>query len=959
MGEQREAPEEVRQRIGFYRSCYLADSRDLDLDNLGKLRAERWAWLDGRDELACGDLPVIALPPALGAELDKQQNLYQRELQLVYGVLPICGRLQREDAPALSLCGPLVYYEARLSASADADGYLLTIDTAQPHANWRLLRSLMRPEHVDELSGLPLPAAAIDAHVLGELLQWLQRFTLVEDVLQGAAFPRLDEAQTLSKARRGKPPSLRAAAFVALVARGSGSRGIAHELQQLQQSEALSAPLRRLLGEALPADPREAVNSTPESLPSLLSAAQVQALDSAARFDLSQIAGPPGTGKSYTLAALALDRYLNGESVLVVSRSEQAVRVVADKLRHDFGLANIVLDGNGQDLRRALRAHLDDWLQGNLGGRQRLTQTAAERHCRNQRRRQGLDPDTPLELPEEPLRAQLQALVEQERGLAEAFRQRAVQALRWSSLIERAQRRALGFWARWWTLPRARRQVREAVRPWELLDRLRQCQREREQSSQRYLGLRRREQLGYLVATERPTLVRYNQALRARNSQRQLALFDDIEPTQLLTAFPIWVMTLDELHRLLPLRAELFDVMLMDEASQCDIASALPAFQRCRRAVVCGDVRQLRHVSFLSRQREVDLLVRAGLDARDREQWSYRDNSVLDLVGMHLASQQAVTFLDEHFRSRPALIRFSNEQFYNGQLKVMKERPGQESPGLARPSQESPGQPDSAALAHAGCDSLQLVRLQGERASNGVNQAEVDWVLNMLGEHLRHYAASPLKPSIGVLSPFRDQVDAIREQVAASLSLEQVREFRLLIATPYGFQGEERDLMIISFAIHGGSSQAAAYLNREDMFNVAITRARERQLLLYSGDEKGLPSGHLLRRYLENLHAQQREHPAGQALNGFQQALCSALQAHGVRTWANYPLAGLLLDLFCQRGDKYLAIDLVGFPGEGEGFLELERYLVLARAGLETLPLSYALWTLEPELALQALLQRL
>ncbi|MDH1559531.1 hypothetical protein N5I19_11250 [Pseudomonas chengduensis] len=56
---------------------------------------------------------------------------------------------------------------------------------------------------------------------------------------------------------------------------------------------------------------------------------------------------------------------------------------------------------------------------------------------------------------------------------------------------------------------------------------------------------------------------------------------------------------------------------------------------------------------------------------------------------------------------------------------------------------------------------------------------------------------------------------------------------------------------------------------------------------------------------------------------------------------------------------RCLAIDLIGFPGEGEGFLELERYLVLARAGLETLPLSYGLWREAPEQALQAVLVRL
>src|SRR5690606_39557550 len=182
---------------------------------------------------------------------------------------------------------------------------------------------------------------------------------------------------------------------------------------------------------------------------------------------------------------------------------------------------------------------------------------------------------------------------------------------------------------------------------------------------------------------------------------------------------------------LLPLRPELFDVMVMDEATQCDIASALPAFQRCKRAVVSGDARQLRHISFLSRVRETQLLQRAGLQAGEREVWSYRDNSVLDLVGLQLASQDAVVFLDEHFRSRPALIRFSNELFYDQRPRVMKERPGVET-----------------------CDSLQLLRIDGQRGPNGVNEAEVERGLALITAHLQEYQNAPIKPSTGVLSRF-------------------------------------------------------------------------------------------------------------------------------------------------------------------------------------------------------------
>ena len=72
----------IARLLAFYRSAYLADSRDLNLDNLSSLAAGRLAWLDGQEELASGALPLLALAPSVGAELERQQRLYQRELQL-------------------------------------------------------------------------------------------------------------------------------------------------------------------------------------------------------------------------------------------------------------------------------------------------------------------------------------------------------------------------------------------------------------------------------------------------------------------------------------------------------------------------------------------------------------------------------------------------------------------------------------------------------------------------------------------------------------------------------------------------------------------------------------------------------------------------------------------------------------------------------------------------------------
>src|SRR5690606_4854369 len=203
----------ARQLIGFYRSCYLADSRDLDLDNLGRLPANRWAWLDGREELASGTLPLLPLSAELGRRLAEAQALYQRELQLVYGVLPVCGRLQLEQGTSQAICGPLFYYEASLQPTQDGQSQLLAIDVQRAHGNWRLLRRLFDESGNDALDELPLPTGTLDAVSLGQLLTWVQRTTQVREVSEAAGFPQLSGDEALAKAQRRRSLSLQAGAF--------------------------------------------------------------------------------------------------------------------------------------------------------------------------------------------------------------------------------------------------------------------------------------------------------------------------------------------------------------------------------------------------------------------------------------------------------------------------------------------------------------------------------------------------------------------------------------------------------------------------------------------------------------------------------------------------------------------------------------------------------------------------
>jgi superfamily I DNA and/or RNA helicase len=109
--------------------------------------------------------------------------------------------------------------------------------------------------------------------------------------------------------------------------------------------------------------------------------------------------------------------------------------------------------------------------------------------------------------------------------------------------------------------------------------------------------------------------------------------------------------------------------VVIDEASQCDIASALPLLFRAKRAVVLGDPQQLRHISRLSEYRDQALMVKHNLLDEPGPSWGYRANSLYDLAAAKAKSGSIVALRDHH-RSHADIINFSNSFFYGGKLRV-------------------------------------------------------------------------------------------------------------------------------------------------------------------------------------------------------------------------------------------------------------------------------------------------
>ncbi len=220
----------------------------------------------------------------------------------------------------------------------------------------------------------------------------------------------------------------------------------------------------------------------------------------------------------------------------------------------------------------------------------------------------------------------------------------------------------------------------------------------------------------------------------------------------------------------------------------------------------------------------------------------------------------------------------------------------------------------------------------------------------------------PLKSSIGVLSPLRDQADYISSLLSSRLDLNQMAEHRITAGTAYSFQGEERDVMFLSFAVDMDSHHSSfVHINKPDVFNVSITRAKSRQYVLHSVEPKKLAADHYLRMYLEDMDRETFiPNQAQQSHDFFLAEVLAFLSEHQLESWTYFSIAGVPIDLLVKTRNGLKGIDLIGYPGQYREALTVERFKILGRAGVSVFPLAYSFWKLrreECELELKSFLE--
>ncbi len=372
-----------------------------------------------------------------------------------------------------------------------------------------------------------------------------------------------------------------------------------------------------------------------------------------------------------------------------------------------------------------------------------------------------------------------------------------------------------------------------------------------------------------------------------------------------------WAVTSLSARGRVPLEQGFFDLVIIDEASQCDIASALPLLFRAKRAVIIGDDRQLTHISAISETQDIQLLQKHNLD-EDFLGWSYSGNSLFRLACARARSENIVALRDHH-RSHADIINYSNQHFYENTLRVATQY---------ETLKAIPNEPV-----------VRWIDVKGKCARPETGSTYNDKEAEHVVRELSRLVSNGYKGTIGVVTPFRAQYLRIQDRLNQNKDLSDrltLRDF--LCDTVHKFQGDERDVIIFSPVVSAGvTDSATAFLRKTgNLFNVAITRARA--ALIVVGDNQksytlGVPHYKAFIEYINTLSEKRAmsndriQHDLGPKypnlstktiISDWEKVFYEALYKAGIPTIPQHGVGQYSLDLAIIDGDRKLNIEIDG-----------------------------------------------
>ncbi len=263
-------------------------------------------------------------------------------------------------------------------------------------------------------------------------------------------------------------------------------------------------------------------------------------------------------------------------------------------------------------------------------------------------------------------------------------------------------------------------------------------------------------------------------------SQRQK--FPEDKFANVKESFPIIIASIRQFGEYMPLVPDLFDVVVIDEASQVSVAQAFPALLRARKIVVLGDSKQFSNTKSSNASIALNEKYRSDLEAFFRQRVSQEASMLHRLARFDVKCSvlefcqlcaNYSTMLRKHFRSYQELISYSSRTFYNDQLQAIKIR----------------GVPLDEVIR------FDQVEVDPAKATRGTNESEVDFIAERLIELLEEEAP----PTVGVITPFREQQTLLSKKLFGHAKGTGFQDkLRLKVMTFDSCQGEERQIIFYS-----------------------------------------------------------------------------------------------------------------------------------------------------------------
>lgn len=254
------------------------------------------------------------------------------------------------------------------------------------------------------------------------------------------------------------------------------------------------------------------------------------------------------------------------------------------------------------------------------------------------------------------------------------------------------------------------------------------------------------------------------------------------------------------------LEGEKYSTLFIDEAAQALEAACWIAIRKAGRVILAGD-----HCQLPPTVKSI-MALKGGLG-----------KTLMERIVEN--KPETVTLLKMQYRMNEQIMKFSSEWFYNG---MVESAPTVSHRGIL--DYDTP----MMWIDTAECDGKE--EFVGENFGR-INRAEAELTLQTLQQYLEKIGKQRILEEsidVGIISPYRAQVQLLRKELRKREFFRPYRHL-LTVNTVDGFQGQERDIILISL-VRSNDGGDIGFLRDLRRMNVAITRARMKLIILGSSE---------------------------------------------------------------------------------------------------------------------------